>query len=150
MATDVKLDQRDGTFLELHGRIVKSVSSDFMLDSAERRKGGGPFRRALVHDQNDGLTINFAGDYPGGVTLNAVREISPHQIKKGPFQLEDPTPILVVRGGIEFEVHSTSITIGGDHGVKVTTLSLNGELTKLQNQISALQAKVAALEACLK
>jgi len=88
MATDVKLDQSDGTFLELHGRVVKSVSSDFMLDSAERRKGSGPFRRALVHDQNDGLTINFAGDYLGGTTLNAVREISPLH-KKGAFA-QDP------------------------------------------------------------
>jgi len=69
MATDVRLDQVDGTFLELEARVVKAIASDFMLDQPSRRKGGGPHRRALVHDQNDGLTINFNGDYPGGVTV---------------------------------------------------------------------------------
>lgn len=153
MATDVKLDQGDGSFLVLEGRVVQAAASDFMLDSPERRigsKGSKPFRRALVHDQGDGLTINFANDYQGGVTLNAVREISPRQIPKDKFSLRlDPTPILVVRGGIEFEQHSESLrSVGGDGGgLKVTTLSLIGELTKLQDQISALQAKVAALEA---
>lgn len=121
-----------------------------MLDQPNRRKVGGPHRRALVHDQNDGLTINFNNDYGGGVTLNAVREISPHQIpRNSQFATINPTPILVVRGGIEFEVHSESpLTVGGDGGgLKITTLSLIGELTNLQNQISTLQAKVAALEA---
>jgi hypothetical protein len=42
-----------------------------MIDSPGRRRGGAspPHRRALVHDFQDGLTINFAGDYPGGVTV---------------------------------------------------------------------------------
>jgi hypothetical protein len=69
LTTDVRLDQGDGTFLELEARVVKAIASDFMLDLPSRRKGGGPHRRALVHDQSDGLTINFNGDYPGGVTV---------------------------------------------------------------------------------
>ena len=40
MATDLKLDQADGSFLELDARIVKSTSSDFMLDFPDRRKAG--------------------------------------------------------------------------------------------------------------
>jgi len=146
MATDVRLDEgSDGSFIVLEGRVVKAAGSDFMLDSPERRIGSKPFRRALVHDQADGLTINFANDYQGGVTLNAVREISPHRVPQGASL--HPTPTLVVRGGIEFEVHTSLILVGGGGGVEVTTLSLIGELTKLQDQISALQAKVAALEA---
>jgi len=44
---------------------------DLLLDSASRRRANGPtFRRALVHDQGDGLTVNFGGDYPGGVAIN--------------------------------------------------------------------------------
>lgn len=149
MATDVKLDQVDGSFLVLEGRVVKAAASDFMLDSPERRIGPKPFRRALVHNQGDGLTVNFANDYKGGITLTGVIEISPHQIPKGdPFATIDRTPILVVRGGIQFEEHSQSpILVGGGGELKVTTLSLSGELKKLQNQISTLQAKVAALEA---
>jgi hypothetical protein len=148
--TDVRLDEgSDGSFIVLEGRVVKAAGSDFMLDSPERRIGPSPFRRALVHDQDDSLTVNFANDYKGGVTLNAVREISPRQIPKDKFSIRlDPTPILVVHGGIQFEVHSQSpILVGSGGELKVTTLSLIGELTKLQNQISALQTKVAALEA---
>lgn len=70
MATDIKLDQQGGDWLIVEGRILKTTASDFMLDSPARRRGGpSPFRRALVHNEQDGLTINFGGDYPGGVTV---------------------------------------------------------------------------------
>lgn len=69
MTTDVRLDQVDGSFLELEARVVKAIASDFMLDEPSRRRGGGSHRRAMVHNQNDGLTLNFNGDYPGGVTV---------------------------------------------------------------------------------
>jgi hypothetical protein len=149
MATDVKLDQVDGSFLVLEGRVVQATATDFMLDSPERRRAANPFRRALVHDQGDGLTVNFANDYKGGVTLNAVREITPHRSPNdGAFIKIDPTPILVVRGGIEFEVHTQSpVLVGGGGELTVTKFSLSGELAKLQRQISALQARVVALEA---
>jgi hypothetical protein len=44
-------------------------------DSQDRRKADTPFRRALVHDFDDGLTINWDDDYPGGVTVRAVRRV---------------------------------------------------------------------------
>jgi hypothetical protein len=70
MATDIKLDQNNGTWLVIEGSVLKTTAADFMLDSPVRRRGGpSPHRRALVHDFQDGLTINFAGDYPGGVTV---------------------------------------------------------------------------------
>lgn len=71
MPTDIKLDQGDGNWLVAEGNVLKTTAADFMLDSpARRRGGGGPHRRALVHDANDGLTLNFGGDYPGGVTVS--------------------------------------------------------------------------------
>jgi hypothetical protein len=149
MATDVKLDQVDGSYLVLEGRVVKAAASDFMLDSPERRKGSNPFRRALVHDQSDGLTVNFANDYHGGITLNGVTEISPQTPKGGPLSvLTDPTPRLKLRGTIEFEVHTvTPVLVGSGGELTVNTFTLHVELQKLQNQISELKAKVAALEA---
>jgi hypothetical protein len=143
MATDVRLDEGDGTFLVLDARVVKAVGSDFMLDSAERRKGGGPHRRALVHNQNDGLTVNFNGDYPGGVTIAGVAEIIP-QREQG--QLPVFLPTLVVRGGISYEVQGVKL----EGGTTTITVVLDNELSKLQSQISELNAKVAALEALLK
>ncbi len=70
MATDIKLDQQGGNWVVVEGSVLKTTASDLMLDAPTRRRpGGSPHRRALVHDFQDGLTINFAGDYPGGVTV---------------------------------------------------------------------------------
>jgi len=131
MATDVKLDEVDGSFLVLEGRVVKAAASDFMLDSPERRKGGSPHRRALVHDQNDGLTINFNGDYPGGVTLVGVKTLQ-------------------VRGDITFGMPGITAEIpppGSGSSVVMIPTSLNGQLNSLQSEINELRAKIAALEA---
>ncbi|MDH4369640.1 MAG: hypothetical protein OEV99_07310 [Nitrospira sp.] len=164
MATDVKLDEIDGTYLLLEARVVKSVASDFMLDSPERNKGINPHRRALVHDQSDGLTINYNGDYPGGVRINQVAELTPlGRVKMGPsstikmggmkriegeqviIDTEKMTiketiaiPHLVVRGGISFETY-------GEKNARVT-FSLGEVLASLKEQISELNTKVAALE----
>lgn len=70
MPTDIKLDQGDGNWLLVEGNVLKTTAADFMLDAPSRRRpGGSPHRRALVHDAQDGLTLNFAGDYRGGVTV---------------------------------------------------------------------------------
>lgn len=70
MASDVKL----------HGEQVRVEAWDLVLDADDRRKAPGGERRALVHDPRDGLTLNWAHDYPGGVNLNGVRLITkdPH------------------------------------------------------------------------
>jgi hypothetical protein len=145
MATDVKLDQEDGSFLQLEARVVKAVGSDFMLDAPERHRAPNPFRRALVHDQNDGLTINFAGDYPGGVTLNGVAVIVPQQ-EAGDLPLPSEIPTLVVHGDISYEVGG--VKLGG--GTTRIPVSLGQQLGTLEIQVSELRAKVAALEALLK
>jgi len=100
MATDIRLGDGDGTFLVLASRVLKAEASDFMLDSPQRRKSTGGMRRALVHDQSDGLTVNFNGDFPGGVTLMKVVEISPRGAA------------LAVRGAITYETEQ----LVGDQG----------------------------------
>lgn len=70
MATDIKIDQQGGNWVVVEGSVLKTTAADFMLDSPARRgAGGSPHRRALVHDFGDGLTINWANDYRGGVTV---------------------------------------------------------------------------------
>ncbi|MEP7340893.1 MAG: hypothetical protein ABI977_24390 [Acidobacteriota bacterium] len=149
MATDVRLDDVDGTYVVLDARVVKALGADFMLDSAGRRKSSKPFRRALVHDQNDGLTVNFNGDYVGGVTLIGVTEIVP---QRPPGTLPRFVPNLVVRGGISYEVQGIDINGKPLMATVVLNDELNklqsqiDELSKLQSQISELQARVADLE----
>jgi hypothetical protein len=58
----VKVDQLGGTHL-------RCEHHDLHLDHTARRSNRTGHRRALVHDFQDGLTINWAGDYPGGVTI---------------------------------------------------------------------------------
>lgn len=70
MPTDIKLDEVDGNWLILESAVLKSTASDFLLEAPSRKRSRG-FRRALVHDGQDGLTINFNGDYPGGVTVES-------------------------------------------------------------------------------
>ena len=56
--------------LEVNG-FIKSHGTDIILDNKARRGGkGGSARRALVHDFGDKLTINYEGDYKGGVKIN--------------------------------------------------------------------------------
>lgn len=141
MATDVRLDD-DGRFVELEAPTIKAIASDFILDSPDRHKSGGARRRALVHNSDDGLTVNFKGDYPGGVTLVNVAEIIPKPGQKF-------TPTLVVRGGISYEIEVVSVQPHPGSPISpitTRTVNLSEEMSKLQSQISELKAKVAALE----
>jgi hypothetical protein len=72
MSTDIKLDQGDGNWVTVEATVLNAEASDLILDSKSRRSATNGLRRALVHDVNDGLTINFNGDYPGGVTIHGL------------------------------------------------------------------------------
>jgi len=126
MATDVRLNEVDGSFVVVEARVLKAEASDFMLDSVGRRKGGGPSRRALVHDQNDGLTLNFNNDYPGGVTINGVRALD-------------------IVGPLQFRIshHDEVLQAGGNPPDETVTL---GDVIKtLRQEIANLQSQVAKL-----
>ena len=49
--------------------VLYCNGSHIELDNGSRGKISGGHRRALVHDFNDGLTLNWSGGYPGGVTV---------------------------------------------------------------------------------
>lgn len=68
MPTDIKLDAADGNRVRVECAVLETTASDVILDAPARKQSPG-LRRALVHDHRDGLTINFNGDYPGGVTV---------------------------------------------------------------------------------
>jgi hypothetical protein len=93
---------------------------DVMVDSASRRKPGSVtgFRRALVHNQSDGLTINFNGDYPDGVTIN---------------------------GEITFTIHHPR-NLALLHQLPDEVVQLGAIIISLRAQIAELQAEVAALK----
>lgn len=127
---DVILDEGDQVTIRCSN--VNVQGHDLLLDYPGRRKANGPrFRRALVHDSTDGLSLNFEGDYPGGLRLNGVTELLPLQRD------------LVVRGGISYEAQG--IDLAG-HPTAVTVV-VDQELSALHAQIAKLTARVEALEA---
>ena len=68
MATDIKLDQQDGSWVVVDSAVLKTTATDLIIDAPSRRGNRpGPHRRALVHDAQDGLTINFNGELFAGV-----------------------------------------------------------------------------------
>ena len=126
--SDVRLD--DGEQVTVLCNNLNVTGHDLLLDSSARRvPDGRRHRRALVHDLNDSLTVNFGGDYPGGLRLNGVTELR-------------PLGKLVVRGGASYE--SKGVTLEGE---QVTmTIDVDEQFSKLQSQITALAARLAALE----
>jgi hypothetical protein len=131
---------------------------DFLLGSPARRKPNGPrFRRALVHDQNDGLTINFSNDYEGGVTINGnliIRDGEPIRggiIINGPITIDGGISMsrnLNLTGDIQFQIQHFN-AIGDLLSVPppTETVSLAETIKLLRGDILALQNRLAALEA---
>lgn len=94
MVADIRLDEDNEGWVTVQGNVLKAETSDFMLDCEPRRKRAG-HRRALVHNADDGLTVNFNGDYPGGVTIGgptvvhgAVTVVGGLQIRDGRLSLQ--------------------------------------------------------------
>jgi len=131
MATDILCGPPEHPdFAIVQAPVLKVEGQDFMLDSAERRKSPTPpFRRALVHDQNDGLTLNFNSDYPGGVTINGER--------------------LLVNGGINFVMRGDpNLELAArERSLEQIVNALNAEIGILQGWVSNLNGRVANLEA---
>jgi len=128
MATDIRLDQQGGNWVVIEGAVVKCTAADLMLDSPGRRgQGGGPHRRALVHDAGDGLTVNFAGDYPGGVTVTGRLAV---------------TGALAVSGALSV---AGGLTVGGEITVGGSRLVRDAEVAGLRDEVDRLRQSLAAL-----
>jgi hypothetical protein len=83
MVSDIRLEEEkvvvEGN-LELEQIIAKNNQLkvkcwDFILDWPDNRKGSAQFRRALVHQNDDKLVINYGGDYSAGIKLDGRVEI---------------------------------------------------------------------------
>lgn len=127
--SDVILDEGEQVSIVCSNLNVQG--HDLLLDSPKRRgPGGPPFRRAMVHDSDDALTINYAGDYPGGVRINGLTELRPL------------AGDLIIRGGITYEAAGVNA-----HGqVVAIPVSVDEALSQVMKQIRTLTERVKTLE----
>ena len=144
MATNCILDGDENQIdqegvMTLVANFIKSTAADFSLAHPGRRSSPGA-RRALVHDNNDGLTINFNSDYPGGVTIHSVTRLSPKPVHFDPRILRR-VPELPIDGGIRF-VWDYGVRVGGPMQEE---MSLQSVIEGLQGEIAELKERVAAL-----
>ena len=165
---------------ELHASTLKGYHlrcghHDLHLDNESRRSTDSGHRRALVHDFQDGLTINWAQDYPGGVTIrgkvNVPNELHVTHLKGNHLRsshhdlhLDNPGRRSSTDGLRRALVHNFSdgltinwaedypggVTIRGDVNIP-QTLTLAGEnvadlLAAMSAKISELETRVADLE----
>ena len=77
----------DGENCFIEGNWLKVHCLDIHLDAPSRRSSASGARRALVHGFSDELVINFADDYPGGVSIRGIIAI-PGKIKQNHLRLE--------------------------------------------------------------
>jgi hypothetical protein len=165
MATDLRLDDIDGNYVVIDSGVLKSTATDFLLDNPSRHTGTHHLRRALVHDQRDGLTINFNSDYPGGVTINDVVALHNHFSGINIYNVREISAFgaathsgtgtggtgtgtggmqagsLVLRG--EILIDKTPATAPGHQS---DTISLHAVLTQLQDRVQQLSNRIAELE----
>ena len=163
MATDIQLDAGDGSVVVVDSRVLKTTASDFMLDAPGRRarndRGAHGLRRALVHDQRDGLTINFNRDYPGGVTINDVvemnnrfggiklsdvLEISPYGTAHPHAQGPAPAKRLVLRGDIRIQ-RDPAIDAGTNATAETDAVAGADDMVSLQALLNEMQAEIVRL-----
>ena len=144
MATDIVMDAENGQTLALQAQILHTTASDIVIDSPGRRTNTHGLRRALVHDVSDGLTINFNGDYPGGLSLYKVSVITPKgSSAPKPRHLPFPTvPVLEIHGGVSFQMGMASPS-----GGTIQAVDLGQVISDLNSQILALTDRIAKLEA---
>ena len=83
MSSDIKLDAEGDGWVTVESDVLKARSSDFMLDCGPRRRSQEGYRRALVHNEDDGLTVNCDGDYPGDVLVDSAVTIQGNGVIRG-------------------------------------------------------------------
>jgi hypothetical protein len=71
MPTDIILEDQDLTLDAADARLHVKAADVTLASGARQSKPGA--RRALVHSVEDGLVVNFNGDYPGGVEIHGAR-----------------------------------------------------------------------------
>lgn len=166
--SDIKFTTGNEVIVEAF--TLKMEGADLRIDYGPRRTNNSDHRRAIVHDYSDGLTINWANDYPGGISLNGnvkVSELSGShlRVRHHDLHLDNDSRRSSTSGNRRAMVHDfndgLTLNWASDYPGGVTirgavncpqSLVVAGEnirtlISDLTSRISSLESQVAALEA---
>lgn len=132
--SDIKLD---GDNVIVEGTTTLFRTYDLYIDAQSRRSNQNGSRRALVHNSQDGLTINYNGDYPGGVTIYG-KVATPNALTVGSLEVGSTLGQLLLRASnleVTVKTQATQIT-------EMTT-----RIGKMESLLKAQAQKLAELEA---
>lgn len=160
MSGDIKIDKENHVSIE--GSHLKIKCHDLHLDNPNRNSGEGKkYRRALVHDFDDALVINWHGDYPGGVKIYGEIDCSKSDrfvtkkafvdkylsvIGEARFTNPPSVPDLKIRKTV---TRTLSTRLGGTDIPMETEDSLLEIIEGLEKTISKLWGKISELESKL-
>lgn len=160
MSSDVILEDNTVRITEA---ALKIEGPDLCIDVAGRRsaKNTSRPRRALVHDFNDGLTVNWDHDYPAGVAIRGPASIDRGLVIEGEIlhvaRKSPPAPdgIPVADPKVNQETLQAAETrrkrqavaaLGGSpEDYVITVVDISGLLTrvaKLEEEVQRLRQKV--------
>jgi hypothetical protein len=158
--SDLKLE--DNGMVRVEGDVLRVEAHDIFLDNASRRSNQNkPFRRALVHDPGDGLTLNWDHDYPGGVTIKGptaadkdfflngrfvvcIKKVSGVHFGGGPGGAAGS-----LAGAAAASIQDLAAAEFGGNANDYDVMDVFTDMRSLQAQVATLQAQVAALKAKL-
>lgn len=164
--SDIKFD---GEWVVVEGNWLRARTLDFMLDAPSRRSNKTGHRRALVHNGGDGLTINYASDYPGGVTIRGELKVDrisghTHRLNVKDLVIDHPDRRSRAGGHRRALVHDFQdgltinwagdypggVTIRGNvevpNSLSVGSMDVAATINELKAQIQQLRQRVADLE----
>ena len=133
MSGDIKLD---GDWVIIDGSWMRVRTLDLMLDAPSRRSNEAGWRRALVHDTNDGLTINYSSDYPGGVTIRG--KVRVDNIEGQTLIAQDVKAAIFETGSAkvgQFTLASSSLQ-GLHLGDNVTNTYIKGQQVRVEHNLT--------------
>ncbi len=128
------------------GGILDIDTHTFIMDCKPRRTKSEGSRRALVHDNDDKLVINYGADYPGGVEINDIRKLtSKYRFKptagSPPVDLGYSQDLSIEGGTILISVTPSSIVVAGEPR-EPYTLDLVDEIKYLLKVVKKLQKEL--------
>ena len=139
MDADVKLDKQtlllEGDSVRCSG-YFKTAGPDLEVDNPGRRAyakvttPGNPTRRALVHDFGDKLTLNFGGDYRGGVFV-----VGDVRVRRQTGTIAWPMLDLSPQGGVVWTQLSDVALLEELVLLRAKIATMQGEIDKLKKKV---------------